>query len=414
MSGLLARLRELPRGIRWGSFLTLVLLVGLGAWFFFLRGGGGPLPPAPPQRPALGKTVTLSDYRRVIEDAHGHVKEALGFEGDARKEAVKRVVADLERVEGASVITNDGGPALAQADNTRLLQELAKDDPDLLAVESGLALLTESLQSGPAGHLGAVEGTMSGAEAVAALAAVLSNPVYDYTRSETPLQQLARWLASLTGSSDPDNVLSRLLYSALVGIAVGSLLFLVLQRWVPNRWARLGVSILGGAMAAGLFYLATEHLDVAFQTITAVGLAIAAVAAGLILAGLNRGSSPGSVQHVSDLAAVLGMSAQEARAKADEAAAQGDYRSAIRYRCLAVLLALDEAGMLVFDRTATNREYLFRAPGPIHDDLQLLLSRFEEVWYGNSDTDAAEWAPYSARAAAVESQIAPRDRAKAA
>jgi hypothetical protein len=108
------------------------------------------------------------------------------------------------------------------------------------------------------------------------------------------------------------------------------------------------------------------------------------------------------------------MGAEEARRRAAASSSEGDYRAAIRYRCLAVLLALDEAGMLVFDRSATNREYLFRAPGPIHDDLQMLLSRFEAIWYGNSPTNAAEWAKYDASASSIEDHIASQRKAKAA
>ncbi len=414
MTQFLARVRTVPANVRWGSLLAVVLIAVLGVWFFFLRQGSGPIPPAPPQRPALGKVVPLADYRATIQSAQNDLNNALSSEGDTRKEAIKRVKADLQVVEGASITGTEGGATLAQVDNTRLLQELAEDDPNLEAVSSGLALLASSLQVGPAGHVGAVDGTMSGADAEAALASVLSNPIYDYARSESPLAQLARWLASLTGESDPDSVLSRLFLSLLAGIAVAAIIFLSTDKWVPNRWARLGLSALGGLLAAGIFYLATEHFDVVFQALTAVGLAVAAVAVGLILAGLNRGSAPGSVRSVSDLASVLGMSAQEARVRADQSASEGDYHSAIRYRCLAVLLALDEAGMLVFDRSATNREYLFRAPGPLHDQLQLLLSRFEEVWYGNSPTSAEEWTQYTARAASIEAQITTKSQPKAA
>lgn len=414
MSRLLARLRAIPANVRWGSLLTTLLLVGIVVWLFFLRGGSGPIPAPPPQRPAIGKTITLTDYRAAIQTTLTDLRNARSAEGDARKAAIKQAVTDLENVEGASITGSAVGSALAEVDNTRLLQELGKDDPNLEAAESSLALLSESLANGPAGHLGAVQGTLSGAESGAVLATVLSNPIYDYTRSETPLQQLIRWLSGLTGNADPNNVLPRLLFAVLAGIAVGSLLFMALQNVIRNRWARLGISVLGGLLTVALFYLTTDHLDVAFQSLTAIGLAVAAVAAGLILAGLNRGSAPGSVRPVSDLASVLGMSAQEARKRADESAAEGDYRGAIRYRCLAVLLALDEAGMLVFDRTATNREYLFRAPGPLHDDLQALLSRFEEIWYGNSPTNADEWSRYTARAATLESHITPQSRAKAA
>ena len=78
------------------------------------------------------------------------------------------------------------------------------------------------------------------------------------------------------------------------------------------------------------------------------------------------------------------------------------------------MLTLDEAGKLAFDRAATNREYLFRAPGPLHDDLQALLSQFEAVWYGNNPTTEDEWREYSARATSIEARVTPQTRPKAA
>ena len=95
------------------------------------------------------------------------------------------------------------------------------------------------------------------------------------------------------------------------------------------------------------------------------------------------------------------MSAGEARKRAEEAAAGGDYRHAIRYRCLAVLLALDEVGMLAFDRTATDREYLFRAPGGLQEELQPLLTRFEQVWYGDAPVTEGDWGEFTARAGRI-------------
>lgn len=392
----------------------LVLAVGLGVWFFFLRGGANVVPAGPPQRPAVGTTVTVTTYRAAIQDAYTAFQEALDAEGAARDAALADAKSALESVEGASIVLAEGGVGIAQADNTLILEEMARDDPNLEAIEGSLAFLLEALDNGPTGHTGQVEGTLAGDAALAELSRVLSDPVYDYTSTQSPLSELARWLANLTGSNDPDSVLLRLLLSLAVGLAVGAVLFLSLDKWVPNRWARLGIAALGTLITTAVFFVASDNLDVVMQVFAAVGIAVAVGAVALILLALNRGSAPSSVRPVSDLASVLGMSAAEARARAAEAAGEADYRSAIRYRCLAVLLALDEAGMLVFDRSATNREYLFRAPGPLHDELQLLLSRFEAVWYGNSPTGAEEWQQYTARAAEVETQIKPTREQKAA
>jgi hypothetical protein len=76
-----------------------------------------------------------------------------------------------------------------------------------------------------------------------------------------------------------------------------------------------------------------------------------------------------------------------------------------------VLLALDEVGMLAFDRTATDREYLFRAPGPLQDEMQPLLARFEDVWYGDAPVGDGEWSDFATRAARIETRVAADGRA---
>src|SRR5439155_19297593 len=126
---------------------------------------------------------------------------------------------------------------------------------------------------------------------------------------------------------------------------------------------------------------------------------------------LYQSSAPARPRALSDLAAALGMSAGEARKSAEEAAAAGDYRHAVRYRCLVVLLALDEVGMLAFDRTATDREYLFRAPGGLQEELQPLLTRFEQVWYGDAPVTEGDWGEFTARAGRIEARVAAESRA---
>lgn len=414
MSRFLGRLREIPANVRLIALVVFGLLVA-GVWFFFLRSDSPISPITPPSRPAVGKVITLAEYESAVQDALTDIQDARAASGSDRDASISRAITALSNVEGAAVTASPSiTVTLAEIDNTLVLRELDMDEPNLEAVETSLTLLSGSLSDGPAGHLGPVEGTRSGEQATQALAEIMSSPIYDYNRSASPLQKLAEWLANLTGSNDPDGALTRLLLAILAGLAVASIIFVSLQKWVPNKWARLGISVLGGIIAGVLFYVGTDHLDLVFQILTAVGLGVVAVVVALLIAGLNRGSTPGSVRTVSDLASVLGMSAAEARQKAIDAAAAADYRSAIRYRCLAVLLALDEAGMLVFDRTATNREYLFKAPGPLHTDLQLLLSRFEAIWYGNSPTNAEEYAQYTAKAAQIEAQITPATKQKAA
>ena len=95
-------------------------------------------------------------------------------------------------------------------------------------------------------------------------------------------------------------------------------------------------------------------------------------------------------------------------------ASEGDFRAAIRYRCLAVLLAwtkLTCSCLTVLLLTASTSS---APPVPSMMSLQALLSRFEAIWYGNSPTNAAEWTQYDASASSIEDHIISQRKAKAA
>ena len=83
-------------------------------------------------------------------------------------------------------------------------------------------------------------------------------------------------------------------------------------------------------------------------------------------------------------------------ALAEQQAKAGDYRRAFRLVYLASLVALDTNGVLRFDRSKTNWEYLraLRASG--RDDVYLALTpltrEFDQVWYGFAQTDASQYA----------------------
>lgn len=173
----------------------------------------------------------------------------------------------------------------------------------------------------------------------------------------------------------------------------------------------MGLGVAAGLVTGAIVLYGTAQLDLVFEIMAAIGLVVAAVAAGLLLSGVYRSSAPpAKPRAVSELAEVLGMGSIEARRRAEEAAAAGDYRSAIRFRTLAVLLTLDESGQLVFDRAATDREYLFRAPGPLHTDLQPMLDRFSAVWYGEMPAGPEEWRDTNEHGAHLEAMSAAQAR----
>lgn len=103
------------------------------------------------------------------------------------------------------------------------------------------------------------------------------------------------------------------------------------------------------------------------------------------------------------------LTAAEARRAATEQARAGSYREAVRSLYLAALLSLEERGVIVSDRTLTNRELLARAgPGQeVRAHLAPVVSTFDEVWYGVREPNAAAFDAYEREVDALNALPAP-------
>jgi hypothetical protein len=90
------------------------------------------------------------------------------------------------------------------------------------------------------------------------------------------------------------------------------------------------------------------------------------------------------------------LTAESALQKAKDISRGGDYRTAVRYLYLSSLLLLDERGLLRFDRSKTNREYLRsvsafpQLSGPLRD----VIDVFDRVWYGFHTIDQDDFEHY--------------------
>ena len=82
--------------------------------------------------------------------------------------------------------------------------------------------------------------------------------------------------------------------------------------------------------------------------------------------------------------------------RADNAAASNDFRSALRYLYLSALLHLQERGILPYDKSLTNREYLHQSQVDmqLQESLGPAITVFDEVWYGHKPCDAETVANY--------------------
>ncbi len=93
------------------------------------------------------------------------------------------------------------------------------------------------------------------------------------------------------------------------------------------------------------------------------------------------------------------LTADAAFERAQSLSRGGDYRSAVRYLYLSSLLMLDERGLLRYDRSKTNREYLKSvANSPeLAGPLSEVIDVFDNVWYGFHTLDEETFKHYSAR-----------------
>ncbi len=82
------------------------------------------------------------------------------------------------------------------------------------------------------------------------------------------------------------------------------------------------------------------------------------------------------------------------RQAARRAAAEGDYAQALRYLYESLISYLDRQGILVYDRAATNWDYLrqLRDDSDLADLLRPLNNVVDGAWYGKRPVDAGEFA----------------------
>jgi len=93
------------------------------------------------------------------------------------------------------------------------------------------------------------------------------------------------------------------------------------------------------------------------------------------------------------------LTSQGALQRAQTLSGQGDYRNAIRYLYLSSLLVLDERGLLRYDRSRTNREYLrsLASKPELESPLHRVIDVFDRVWYGFENVDEQTYRTYVAQ-----------------
>ena len=91
------------------------------------------------------------------------------------------------------------------------------------------------------------------------------------------------------------------------------------------------------------------------------------------------------------------LTSSKAMQRAQTLSGQGDYRNAVRYLYLSSLLVLDERGLLRYDKSRTNREYLrsVSSKPELSKPLGDVIDVFDRVWYGYDSVDEEDFQSYT-------------------
>jgi hypothetical protein len=288
--------------------------------------------------PAGPPPLPWDEYWQRVQETRDLVVQLEGPPPQAGRDPLLAAAGRWEQV--TAVLLPDGTPV--PLDPSYLCARLRADPPDLAKLRQSLdALLAARDRWPPSGRTG---------QDVAALQSILARPEFQWAEEQP--SPVAEWFQRLLERIA--EFFARLLPGSLGG----------------NTPVSLALTLLGALLLVG-----------------AIVFVLRRVRAGLVAeAELD--------QEAVDEA---GLTAASALQRAQALASGGDYRAAVRYLYLSSLLLLEERGLLRYDRSLTNREYL-RSIAQLPDLVAMLrpvVEVFERVWYGYQPLDEAAYAHYA-------------------
>jgi hypothetical protein len=301
--------------------------------------------------PAQTSSLTSQQYWHLVAESKEIVVRLEPLPAAAQREELENLAARWAAVE--EVIFSDG--VHVPIDTTLLITLMRADPPELARLQGLFGALGAAGDSWPATAQGAAHraahGAAHGAGDLASLRAILARPEFEWPEDRPTLWQ--QWRERLR--------------QAFVSL---------LERLFPEEIRLPG---------AGLTWLLTLIGIVLL-------LLILGYAARALLGNLVTEAGAPADRHGPDEA----LNADLARQQAHTFATSGDYRTAVRYLYLSALLLLEERGVLRYDRSLTNREYLRRvARQPaVAAHLAEIIDLFDRTWYGYQPVDERSYTRY--------------------
>lgn len=299
------------------------------------------------QAAPLADSIDEAGYWLLVEESQALLESLL--DDSQTQDVTVRLESLAARWEQVKRVQVDGGDVV-QVDSSAWVAMLRADSPDLEGLHTLFLALQEERQ-----HLSASADVPQGA--LADLEEILARPEYQW-QEQTPswLQELYdriwAWLLDLLDQAGPAGEVTTGLGLDILNI--------------------LAVVVFIGVLAYALRRLFSD-----------------------LISDADLGASDADEQP---------LSARLALDRADTFSQTGDYRSAVRYLYLSALLILDERGLLYYDRTKTNREYLRQVAGNLRvaELLREVIVVFDRVWYGFQPVDEALYKHYAARVRELE------------
>jgi hypothetical protein len=282
-----------------------------------------------------GTPIPLEEYWQIVRDTRDAVLNMESKSETEVREELNALAVQWDQVVAVELPDH----SVIQIESAYLTTELRTDPPGLDRLGNLLGALLQAHQEYPQG--------LFTLEDIAPLQEILARPEFQWEESQPLvipnwLDRILNWLDQLTNRV----VNATLQYGRIPLIITAVLLFLLSLFFISRSLSRSLVQ--------------ETQLDV-------------------------EGSESDDL-----------MTSKGAFKRAENLSMQGDYRNAIRYLYLSSLLVLDEQGVMRYDRSRTNREYLRSVSSrpELAKPLRDVIEVFDRTWYGFEDVDENTYQSY--------------------
>lgn len=306
--------------------------------------------------PQTAAAQTLATYWQQIDDLQALVTSLKSEPLEVQQTQLAVAAAQLGLI--ATISLPDGREI--PVSHTFLLNELSRDPPDLERLQNLLTAWQTAHVTWPDVQFDDLD------EAV--LQTILSQPEFQYETAEPT--RLQRWLEDLQ---------------------------LRFWQWLSELFPSFTA---GGNLGS-----------IANTLVTSLGIIILIIVLLYAMRQLLGDFAADTALSPDDQLGDETLTADTALQRAQQFSGEGDYRTAVRYLYLSALLLLEERGLLRYNRSLTNREYLrsLMHQPELAAILRDVIEVFDRVWYGFHALEPAEYEWYAERVEILKRQRRQRE-----